>query len=180
MAYSNNTSGQNHNYSTLQLSPVDLLEQSIHNVLQFLQHSDSEDKVKLKQFVMHQIAPNFDFHYMARWVAGRRFHQMNELQQEQFSAKFAEIFIRKFITKMTRNKKSLPSVSRFISNKQNQNEAHASVLLNYNGDSNSQPQRIKVDFRFLNTANGWKVVDIKANGLSALMYFRGYFNRLMR
>ena len=151
-------------------SPVDILESSINNVLTFLAQQESNNVSNIRQHVSSEIAPNFDFDYMSKWVAGKRYYMMNKKQQRIFKQKFTEVFLSTFVEKMTMYKKSLPSASRFVSRRQNQNEARASVLLSYNSG-----QRVKVDFRFFQTADGWKVVDVKANGISALMYFRNYF-----
>ncbi|MFK5893023.1 MAG: ABC transporter substrate-binding protein, partial [Pseudomonadota bacterium] len=151
-------------------SPVDILESSINNVLKFLAQPGSNNISSLRRHVKNEIAPNFDFGYMSKWVAGKRYYMMNKKQQKLFKQKFTEVFLSTFVNKMTKNSKSLPSASRFISRRQNQNEARASVLLSYDNG-----QRIKVDFRFFQTAGGWKVVDVKANGISALIYFRNYF-----
>ncbi|MFK5985053.1 MAG: ABC transporter substrate-binding protein [Pseudomonadota bacterium] len=161
-------------------SPVAILEKSIHQVLDFLKQPESTNKKQLKQYVISVIAPNFDFDYMSRSVAGKRYYQMSKEQQELFKHKFTEIFITTFVKKMTKNRKSLPRASRFISSRQSPTEARASVLLSYAPNQQRNNQRVKVDFRFFKTAAGWKIVDVKANGLSALLYFRDYFNQLIK
>ncbi len=176
-AQGGNNYQQNYNLPPLQQtpSPITILEDSIKNVLYFLTQPESNNKELLRKYIYNEIAPNFDFDYMARWVAGKRYYVMNEKQQVMFKQKFKQVFIINFIKKITQNKKSLPRASRFISKRQTQTEAHASVWLSY-----FEGQRVKVDFRFLKTSHGWKVVDVKGNGLSALLYYRNYFLQMLR
>jgi phospholipid transport system substrate-binding protein len=158
-----------------QASPVEILERSINNVLDFLTQSNSENISQLRAYVNSEIAPNFDFNYMSRQVAGKRYYLMNEEQRMTFKNKFMDVFLSTFIEKITKNRKSLPRVSRFMSNRYSQDEAKASVMLSY-----SNRTQVRIDFRFIKIKNDWKVVDVKANGISALMYFRDFFADLMR
>jgi phospholipid transport system substrate-binding protein len=166
----NNRPAQNY-----KASPVEILESSINNVLDFLAQSNSENVNKLRSYVNREISPNFDFDYMSRWVAGKRYYMMNEEQKVEFKNKFTDIFLSTFIEKTTKNRSSLPRVSRFMSKRYSENEARASVMLGY-----SNRTQVRIDFRFIKIQEDWKVVDVKANGISALMYFRNYFANLMR
>jgi len=156
-------------------SPVDILESSIGDVLKLLSQPKSVNIKELRAHVKNKVAPNFDFDYMSKWVAGKRYYLMSKEQQASFKNKFTKIFLSTFINKLTKDTKALPKPSNFRSKRQTQNEARASVLFTYNNGL-----RVKVDFRFFRTARGWKVVDVKANGISALLYFRNYFVQLIK
>jgi phospholipid transport system substrate-binding protein len=156
-------------------SPVDILEGSINKVLKLLAQPQTSDMTQLRSYIKEQVAANFDFDYMSKWVAGKRYYKMNKEQQVFFKQKFTKVFLSTFINKLTKDTKSLPTASQFQSQRQNQKEARASVLFRY--DNGLQ---VKVEFRFFKTAKGWKVVDVKANGISALMYFRNYFSQLIK
>ena len=173
--YQNQSRYTNNYPAQQQESPVVILERSINNVLDFLAESDSKNIHQLKNYVNKEIAPSFDFAYMSRWVVGKRYSMMNDKQKDEFQTKFTNVFLSTFIEKVTKSRKSLPRISRFMSKRQSQNEARASVMLGY-----SNRTQVRVEFRFLNTPNGWKVIDVKANGISALLYFRNYFIQRMK
>ena len=162
-------------YQQQTASPVNILEHSINNVLQLLSQQQPANIDQLKNLIIKEVAVNFDFDYMSKWVAGKRYYKMDKKQQTFFKNKFTEIFLSTFINKLTKDSKSLPRASQFQSKRLSQNEARASVMFSYKNGL-----RVKVEFRFFQTARGWKVVDVKANGISALMYFRSYFAQLIK
>ncbi len=152
-------------------SPAQLLEQSIKKVIHFL--SQPKEDASLEQitaFLQQEITPHFDFDYMSRWVAGRYFKAMSAEQQKTFTQTFSELFITTFVQKLSNYQNYPPVVDDFRSKRTGKNEALATArILQETGGY------IQVDFKFLKTSKGWKVVDVKANGISALYYYRNYF-----
>ena len=156
-------------------SPAELLEHSIKKVLNYLARPKDASLEQITGFLKREITPNFDFKYMARWVAGRYYKLMSPQQQQQFTENFSELFITTFVQKLSNYKKYPPIVDNFRSKRTGEKEALASArILRENGTS------IQVDFKFLKTQRGWKVVDVKANGVSALFYYRNFFNEQIR
>lgn len=156
-------------------SPVEMLEHSIKKVLDFLVRPKDVSLEQITFFLKQEITPHFDFEYMARWVAGRHYRQMSPEQQQEFTQTFSELFITTFVQKLSNYQKYPPVVSNFRSKRTSENEALASArVLRENGGS------IQVDFKFIRTQRGWKVVDVKANGVSALFYYRNFFNDQIR
>jgi len=162
-------------YSQAKASPVAILERSINNLLKRLAQPQPVDMTQLRKYIKKEVAANFDFDYMSKWVAGKRYYKMDKEQQVFFKQKFSKVFLSTFINKLTKDTKALPTASQFQSRRQSQNEARASVLFRYKNGL-----QVKVEFRFFRTAKGWKVVDVKANGISALMHFRNYFAQLIK
>jgi len=156
-------------------SPIDLLEKSIANTMSFLAHPKSADYKEVTKFVIQEMAPNFDFNYMSRWIAGRHYLRLSNDQKSQFTKTFTELFISTFVQKLRKFKPSLNGSEVFRSRRISRNEVIANVQLLRN-----KQQTIDLDFRFIKTPSGWKVVDIKANGISALMYYRQYFANKIR
>ncbi|WP_198266532.1 MlaC/ttg2D family ABC transporter substrate-binding protein [sulfur-oxidizing endosymbiont of Gigantopelta aegis] len=157
-------------------SPAEMLEYSIKKVLNFL--ARPQENASLEQityFLKQEITPHFDFEYMARWVAGRYYRLMSPEQQMQFTETFSELFITTFVQKLSNYQNYPPVVDGFRSKRTSENEALASArIMRENGGS------VQVDFKFLKTPRGWKVVDVKANGVSALFYYRNFFNEQIR
>jgi phospholipid transport system substrate-binding protein len=153
-----------------QPSPVDLLEDSIHQVVQFISTPNEASLDQITYFLQNEIAPHFDFNYMARSVAGRYYRTMTPEQRHAFTENFAELFITTFVQKLSNYQAYPPMIDNFVSRRTGETEAEASAnIIQEDG------LVIPVDFRFVRTPKGWKVVDVKANGVSALMYYRNYF-----
>ncbi len=156
-------------------SPAQMLERSIKKVLDFLARPQQASLEQITDFLKQEITPHFDFEYMARWVAGRYYKRMSPEQQQEFTKTFSELFVTTFVQKLSNYQTYPPIVNNFRSKRTGENEAMASArILRENGGS------IQVDFRFLKTRNGWKVVDVKANGVSALFYYRNFFQEQIR
>ncbi|GEM_PF-393945 len=162
--------------ATQSKSPAQLLETSIKKVINYLaQPKDDVSLESITGFLKQEITPHFDFNYMARWVAGRYFRAMTAEQQAEFTQTFSELFITTFVQKLSNYQNYPPVVDAFRSKRTGNNEALASArILQENG------AHIQVDFKFLKTSNGWKVVDVKANGVSALYYYRNFFAAQIR
>ena len=156
-------------------SPVILLEESINKVIDFLATPQQASLEQITDFLNHEIAPHFDFEYMARWVAGRYYKTMNPEQQKQFTRIFKELFITTFVQKLSNFRNYPPVVEDFRSRRINDNEAMASARIVQEGGT-----VVRVDFKFLRTSRGWKVIDVRANGVSALFYYRNFFAQQIR
>jgi len=156
-------------------TPIELLEKSIGNTMAFLAQPKAVDYNEITHFVINEMAPNFDFNYMSRWIAGRHYQRFSQEQKEEFTKTFTELFISTFVQKLRKFKPALNGAEVFRSRRVNRNEVIANAQI-----MGSKQQKVNIDFRFINTPSGWKVVDVKANGISALMYYRQYFAKQMR
>lgn len=157
-----------------QKSPVELLEESINKVIAFLSKPKQRTSEDIIRFLTNEITPHFDFQYMSQWVAGRYYQQMSEQQKVEFSKTFTNLFVTTFVEKLSTYRTYPPVVEAFLSKRTGQNEALATArVLQENG------RVLSVDFRFVRTKNGWKVIDVKANGISALFHYRNYFAQQM-
>jgi len=144
-------------------------------VIAFLARSQEASINQITFFLHQQIAPHFDFNYMARWVAGRYYRTMSPEQRQAFTETFKGLFVTTFVKKLTHFQNYPPVIGNFTSKRTDNNEATASVkVFQENGGA------IQVDFKFLKTAEGWKVIDVRANGISALLYYRNYFKEQIR
>ena len=100
---------------------------------------------------------------------------MSPEQQRAFTDTFSELFITTFVQKLSNYQNYPPVVNNFRSKRTSENEAIATAkILQETGGS------IQVDFKFIKTPKGWKVVDVKANGISALFYYRNFFQENIR
>ncbi len=130
---------------------------------------------QLRHFIEQQIIPNFDFDNMSHWITGRYGNNMNEQDKTDFKRSLRETFLSslakhlgRFDAKNTRIKLHRPRY-------RGKEEAFVSTTI-------YRPDRltIRLDFRMRLADKNWKIIDIKANGASAVLYYRRHFISQLR
>jgi phospholipid transport system substrate-binding protein len=152
-------------------NPVLVLQAGMDKLLDFLKRD--YDQRALAAFLSSEIAPSFDFAYMARSAAGRYYRSMNKAQRERLEQKLEQMFLTSMADKLKRydGQDVVYLPPRFISF----DRTTVSALINNPGQ---YPGRI--DFRVHLTSDGWKIYDVVAGGQSAIAYYRSYFRQAMR
>jgi phospholipid transport system substrate-binding protein len=119
-----------------------------------------------------EIEPYFDFEYMTRWAAGSAWRHMSPQQraimQEQLKDSFMDTLAEKLVTYTNQP-------IRYITPRgQDSNDVRVNVWI-------MQPNGIptRLEFRFYRTHGEWKIFDVKAEGNSAVVYYRKQFRHLM-
>ena len=152
-------------------NPVLVLQAGMDKLLDFL-HTEY-DEAGLAEFLTKEIAPSFDFAYMARAAAGRYYRSMSKAQHERLEQKMEQMFLASMADKLGsydgQDVVYLPP--RF----NGFDRTTISALINNPGQ---YPGRI--DFRVHLTSDGWKIYDVMSGGQSAVAYYRGYFRQAMR
>ncbi len=157
----------------VQPGPALILEQGLERLIAFAGQEPRPDRAALARFLDREIAPYFDFAYMARWAAGRMWPRMTPQQRREFEGRLQELFLGALAQRLAgyggqRFRVLRPRAGR-------DNEVTVGVAVQ---DPGRYPARL--DFRFYRSPEGWKVFDVSANGNSALMYYRQYFRQQMR
>ncbi|WP_456404038.1 MlaC/ttg2D family ABC transporter substrate-binding protein [Thiolapillus sp.] len=153
-------------------SPAALLEEGMGRLLARLRSKDLNARA-LSRYLNSEIAPYFDFDYMAKSAAGNMYRYMSADQR----VRMAERIEQQFLSTM---------VQRLISYN-NQNVNVVSQRMHPNGRTGLVSTAIKgprgyptrLDFRFYKARNGWKVFDVMANGQSAVVHYRRQFRQTM-
>ena len=155
----------------LENNPVLVLQAGMDKLLDFL-HTEYDDEA-LASFLSSEIAPSFDFPYMAKSAAGRYYRSMSKAQRERLEQKLQQMFLTSMADKLKRydGQDVVYLPPRFMSF----DRTTISALINNPGQ---YPGRI--DFRVHLTSDGWKIYDIVAGGQSAIAYYRSYFSQAMR
>lgn len=153
-------------------SPAALLQEGVENLTRFL--ANKPNRGNLAAYLQEEVAPWFDFDYMAEWAAGRRFQQMDEVQQADLAARIRESFLDKMAQKLARYSQQraiyLPP----------QHDAPSQVTLPVAIENPVGGYPARLEFRLRQTDKGWRVIDVSANGMSALLHYRQMFNEMMR
>jgi phospholipid transport system substrate-binding protein len=152
-----------------QKSPADVLREGVQQLTRFL--DSKPNRGALTAYLDRVVAPWFDFDYMAQWAAGRRFQRMDEAQQDELAARIKVSFLEKMVQKLARY--SNQRVMFLAAGSDGYDEVTVPVAI-----ENPDGYPSHLEFVMRQTGQGWKVVDVSANGMSALVYYRQMFNEL--
>lgn len=156
--------------------PDEIVREGITRLKQFVAAYQEPSPQQVANFLDTEIAPSFDFAYMARWAAGPYHRRLDEAQRQRF----ADILSHTFLTALGRNLGSyarpLPEIN--VSEPQpGRTKNETVVAANIAAYTNLE---IKLLFRFYWSPDGWKIFDVSANGASAVGYYRRYYVDLLR
>ncbi len=154
--------------------PDDILRQGMNRLQGFLSRGGAPSEEDAKAFLYREIAPFFDFQYMAQWAGGRLLNGMSEQEQMEFGRKLSVMFLDALATNLGAYANTTPRIDIYRSRgKPGSGEVVVPVLV-----SSQRGRQVRMKFRFYRAANGWKIFDVIANGSSAVAYYRGYFNKM--
>jgi len=144
------------------------LRAGVDKLLEFL--AKEENKLQVAAFLDREIAPHFDFDYMAKWVAGPRYSQMDDEARKALAARLEARFLSTLAKRLAVYDGQ--QVRYFRPRKAGRGTVSVTVGILRPG---SYPA--KLDFRMFRSDEGWKVYDVVANGRSASTYYRMQLNR---
>lgn len=155
-------------------SPATVLRGGIDKLLKFLHQEERPDTKTLSSFLENDIAPYFDFTYMAEWAAGASWAQMTEKQQVTLASSVEE----RFLATLAEQLKDYDRQAIRFLRPRRQGSEEVSVTV---GLLNPGRYPSKLEFRmYRSPQGGWKVFDVVANGQSAAAYYRQDFNQRTR
>ena len=161
-------------YPPAQTAPHELIQRGIDRLTGFLIGAQDPSPQALRGFLDREIAPNFDFAYMARWAAGPMHRRLSAEQRARMAAMLRDLFLGALARNLGTYNRPLPRVdvfpARFAANGEQAN-VHARVLAD-NG------LLVRLNFRFYWSPQGWRIFDVSANGASAVGFYRSYFTEL--
>ncbi len=158
-----------------QQSPAQLLEMGIRVLQDYLKTGEFNNQEKVINFLETQLSPFFDFEQMSRWASGYHYRRMNSAQRYIFKTSLRKMFFSAFARIVTAYGDAQPKVDFLPPRRQGYDEIIVTARVI---PSTGFP--IRIDFRFIQGPQGWKVYDVGTNGNSAVAYYRAYFNNLIR
>lgn len=163
-------------YTPAPVTPDQVVRTGVDRLSGFLMGAQNPSPEAIRGFLEREIAPNFDFPYMARWAAGPMYRRLSSAQH----ARMAEVLKSLFLTALAKNlgtyARPLPRVDVYparASADGNQAIVHARVV-----GANGMFSRL--NFRFYWNERGWRIFDVSANGASAVAYYRTYFAEMFK
>lgn len=157
----------------VQPGPSAILQQGLERLIAFVDRDPRPGEADLAAFLDREIAPYFDFAYMARWAAGRMWPRMTPQQRRDFESRLQRLFLGALAQRLTGYGGQQFRVLRPRAGRNNEVDVGVAV-------QNPRGYPAKLNFRFYRSEDGWKVFDVAANGNSALMYYRQYFRQQQR
>jgi len=155
--------------------PAYVIKTTLQKVIAFSSNSDKINPVKLRGFIENQIIPHFDFDNMAHWITRRFAGNMTEADKTDFKRSLRETF--------------LSSLAKHLGSFDSQNTRFRYYPARYRGPAEAfvsttvyrpDMMTVRLDFRMRRNGNDWKIIDVKANGSSAVLYYRRHFISQLR
>jgi phospholipid transport system substrate-binding protein len=150
--------------------PGELLRVGVNKLLNFMRQSERPNPDLIMAYLDKEIAPYFDFAYMAKWAAGPRYRSLNVQQRDMLAERIKSMLLATLSQRLISYANQ--DVRFFQPRRTGQNEMRVRM-----GILQAGGYPTKVDFRFYRSESGWKVFDVSANGSSALTFYRQYFAR---
>jgi phospholipid transport system substrate-binding protein len=153
-------------------SPASLLRDVVGKLTRFLDNKPNPRA--LAAYLDHEVAPWFDFDYMAQWAAGRRFHQLDEAQQDELTTRIKDSFLKSMAQKLAHYSQQRATFLPV----QSVAPGQVTLPIAIENPANGYPSRL--EFRLHQTDQGWLVFDVSANGMSALLHYRQMLGEMQR
>jgi phospholipid transport system substrate-binding protein len=147
------------------------LKEGIDKLVAFLNQKEVPNKLQVAAFLDKEIAPYFDFDYMARWVAGPAYGRMSGAEKKAMAARLEEGFLTALGGQLATYDGQQVRLLR------PRKGARGSVSVNV-GILRPGSYPAKMEFRMYKGPEGWKVYDVVANSRSAASYYRTRFQRM--
>ena len=154
-------------------TPEIIVHEGLRKLRAFVLAGSAGNQNRALEFAETQIAPYFDFSYMARWAAGKYWTRANDAQKREITATLRT----RFLASLARHLGGYnnPDITIHRARQTAEDEVNVAVTVRY-----GQAANLRLAFRFYQSSTGWKVFDVTANGTSALVHYRKYFARQMR
>jgi len=151
--------------------PVTELRQAVADLEKFIKGKDAAHPGLLRTFLENKIFPHFDFDAMSEWITGPYARYMSTEDKIKFQAKLQETFLTALVKHMggfdPENTSLRYDRTRF---RGRGDEAVVRIMVLH---KDQRPTRLEFGMQY--NDGKWRIVDVKANGTSAVLYYRRHF-----
>ncbi len=155
--------------------PAYIIHTTLEKITTFSSNSNKVSPIQLRAFIENQIIPHFDFNNMSHWITGRYASNMTDKDRTDFQRSLRETFLSSLAKHLGSFDAKNTRIRFFPARYRGPAEAFVSTTI-YRPDTPT----IRLDFRMKRDGNNWKIIDIKANGSSAVLYYRRHFMSQLR
>jgi phospholipid transport system substrate-binding protein len=159
------------------LPPEELVRQTTDRMLALLNKNRSAietDRSTLYGFVDEVVLPHFDFNRMAQWVLGKYWRTASPEQRQSFVEQFRNLLVRTYGTLLLdysgQTIDYLPARAAGDGDTVN-----IRTLIN-----DKSGTKVQVDYALYRRDAGWKVYDVRVNGISLVSNYRNTFGSKVR
>ena len=157
-------------------TPDQVVRSGIDRLSGFLAGAQNPSPNAIRAFLEREIAPSFDFAYMARWAAGPMYRRLSAQERARMTEVLEDLFLAALAKNLGTYARPVPRVDVYparASTDGNQAIVHARVV-------GASGLFTRLNFRFYWDERGWRIFDVSANGASAVAYYRTYFAEMFR
>jgi len=151
--------------------PVKELRQAVEDLEKFIKGQDAAHPGMLRAYLEKKIFPHFDFDAMSEWITGPYARYMSKEDKIKFQAKLQETFLTALVTHMGGFDPGNTSLRYDRTRFRSRGEE---AVVKVNVIKKDQPAA-RLEFGMQRTDGKWRIVDVKANGTSAVLYYRRHF-----
>ena len=157
-----------------QIGAPDALARSVTDEVLALIHADKEiqagNQKKVLELVEAKVLPHFSFVSMTQLAMGRNWREANAEQQKRLIGEFRTLLVRTYTTALTQYKNQVV-VYKPVRMAANDTDVVVQSMVK---QASGPP--VAVDFNMEKTDHGWKVYNVKIEGISLVENYRNTFN----
>jgi phospholipid transport system substrate-binding protein len=146
------------------------IKEGLDKLIAFVSQKEVPNKLQTAAFLDKEIAPYFDFPYMAGWVAGPAAAKLSAADKEALAARLEASVLSSLGGHLASYSGQRTQVLRPRWSGRGAVTVPVAILR-----AGAYPARL--EFRMYKSESGWKVYDVIANGRSAASYYRLRFQR---
>ena len=157
-------------------TPDQVVRSGVDRLSGFLMGAQNPSPEAIRAFLDREIAPHFDFTYMARWAAGPMYRRLSPAEHARLTEVLKNLFLSALAKNLGTFTRPLPRVDVYPARATadgSQATVHARVV-------GANGMFARLNFRFYWNEQGWRIFDVSANGASAVAYYRNYFGEMFR
>lgn len=157
-----------------QVVAPDVLARSVADDVLAVIRADKEiqsgNQKKVLELVEAKVVPHFSFASMTQLAMGRNWRQANAEQQQRLVAEFRMLLVRTYTTAFTQYKNQTVEYKPLRMAAGETDVVVQSLVKQPSGSP------VAVDYNMEKTDNGWKVYNVKIEGISLIENYRNTFN----
>lgn len=159
-----------------QEDPVVTIQTALDKLKTFSANRRNINPILLRSFIENEIIPHFAFDQMTRWIAGPYARQMSPAALDELEQRVKQTFLASMAKHLGSFDADATRVNFRPAHYRSPTEATVTAMI-YR-QPGMRPDRL--DFRMRAHNYSWKIIDVKANGTSAVLYYRKHFMDQLR
>jgi len=169
--------GPQHSYQSpaTQFShPRETIQQGVKRLQAFIASDAMADPVRVKTFMEKEVAQFFDFHAMSHLILGPLNYRLNTQQRKGVTAMVKKAFLTALAANLSDYRGGKVDYVN-VSGNLNLGKVYVTLAIHL---PKQHPTIAKL--RFAHGPGGWKIIDVSANGVSAVAHYRNYVRSVVQ